>query len=138
MKIADSSRPGNTAAANRSVAGTPTTGPITISITEGGIRMPSVPPAVMAPADILTSYPLLIIDGPAITPSNVTEEPTMPVAAAKIVAVISTARYSDPFRFASSCWMPLKRRSMMPDCSSRKPMNRKNGIAASTVSFITE
>ena len=40
-----------TAAAKRSVAGTPTTGPITISITDGGIRMPSVPPAVIAPAD---------------------------------------------------------------------------------------
>ena len=36
-----------TAAANRSVAGTPTTGPITISMTDGGIRMPSVPPAVI-------------------------------------------------------------------------------------------
>ena len=30
--------------------------------------------------------------GPAITPSSVTAEPTMPVAAAKMVAVISTAR----------------------------------------------
>jgi hypothetical protein len=30
--------------------------------------------------------------GPAMTPSRVTEEPTMPVAAANIVAVISTAR----------------------------------------------
>jgi hypothetical protein len=30
--------------------------------------------------------------GAAITPSKVTEEPTMPVAAAKMVAVTSTAR----------------------------------------------
>ena len=35
--------------------GTPTIGPITISMTEGGIRMPSVPPAVITPADIGTS-----------------------------------------------------------------------------------
>ncbi len=55
MKIADNSRPGSTAAANRSVAGTPTTGPMTISITDGGIRMPSVPPAVIAPALIFGS-----------------------------------------------------------------------------------
>ena len=55
MNKPDSISPGSTAAANRSVAGTPTTGPITISITDGGIRMPSVPPAVMAPADILAS-----------------------------------------------------------------------------------
>ena len=80
----------------------------------------------------------MIIDGPAITPSSVTELPTMPVAAAKMVAVISTARYSEPLSRASNCWMPLNSRSMMPDCSSRKPMNRKKGIAASTVSFITE
>jgi hypothetical protein len=51
VKMVDSSRPGRMAAAKRSVAGTPTTGPMTISITLGGIRMPSVPPAVMAPAD---------------------------------------------------------------------------------------
>ena len=31
------------------------TGPITTSITLGGTRMPSVPPAVIAPADILMS-----------------------------------------------------------------------------------
>lgn len=49
------SRPGKTAAANKSVAGIPTTGPITINITDGGIKMPNVPPAVMAPADIRTS-----------------------------------------------------------------------------------
>ena len=82
-----------TAAAKRSVAGTPTTGPITISMTEGGIRMPSVPPAAIAPArqrgcrSRACSSP-----APAITPSSVTDEPTMPVAAAKIVAVMSTAR----------------------------------------------
>ena len=86
------SRPGKTAAANKSVAGIPTTGPMTINITEGGIRMPNVPPAVIAPADMRTSYPLLIMDGAAITPSKTTDEPTMPVAAAKIVAVTMTAR----------------------------------------------
>ena len=49
------SKPGSTAAANKSVAGIPTTGPITINITEGGIKIPNVPPAVMAPADIRVS-----------------------------------------------------------------------------------
>ena len=55
MYSPDSISPGITAAANRSVAGTPTTGPITISITDGGIRMPSVPPAVIVPAAIRMS-----------------------------------------------------------------------------------
>jgi hypothetical protein len=81
-----------TAAAKRSVAGTPTTGPITISITDGGIRMPSVPPAVIAPAERRMSYFERFIAGAAITPRSVTDEPTMPVAAANIVAVTSTAR----------------------------------------------
>jgi len=47
---------------------------------------------VITPADRRTSYPLRFIAGAAITPSSVTDEPTIPVAAAKIVAVISTAR----------------------------------------------
>jgi hypothetical protein len=34
--------------------------------------------------------------------------------------------------------MPVNMRSIRPDCSSRKPMKRKKGIDASTVSFITE
>ena len=138
VKMVDSKSPGITAAANRSVAGTPTTGPITISMTDGGIRIPNVPPAVMAPALRRTSYPLLIIEGAAMTPSRVTEEPTMPVAAAKIVAVMSTATYSEPRTPASNCWMLVNMRSIRPDCSSKNPMNKKNGIEASTVSFITE
>ena len=43
------------AAANSLMIETPTTGPITTSITLGGIRMPSVPPAAIAPADIFGS-----------------------------------------------------------------------------------
>ena len=82
-----------TAAAKRSVAGTPTTGPITISITDGGIRMPSVPAGGdrARPTSGCRSRERFIA-GAAITPSSVTDEPTMPVAAAKIVAVSSTAR----------------------------------------------
>jgi len=41
-----------TAAANRSVTGTPTIGPMTTSMTLGGMRMPSVPDAAMDPAPI--------------------------------------------------------------------------------------
>ena len=79
------------AAAKRSVTGTPTTGPMTTSMILGGIRMPSVPPAVMHPAESFTSYLLERMVGPAMTPRRVTEEPTMPVAAAKMVAVMVTA-----------------------------------------------
>jgi hypothetical protein len=50
-----SRNPGPNAAAYRSATETPSTGPITISMTDGGIRMPSVPPAVMVPAASLAS-----------------------------------------------------------------------------------
>ena len=70
----------------------PMVGPITTSITLGGIRMPSVPPAAMAPADSRASYPVRIIIGAAMMPSTVTAAPTMPVAMAKTVAVRMTAR----------------------------------------------
>jgi hypothetical protein len=43
------------AAANSLMMDTPTTGPITTSITLGGIRIPSVPPAVIAPAESFVS-----------------------------------------------------------------------------------
>ena len=64
----------------------PITGPMTTSITLGGIRIPSVPPAVMMPADICTSYFDLSMPFAAMMPSSVTEAPTMPLAAPKRVA----------------------------------------------------
>ena len=51
MKIPASRKPGPNAAAYSSGTETPITGPITTSITLGGIRMPRLPPAVMAPAE---------------------------------------------------------------------------------------
>ena len=81
--------------------------------------MPSVPPAVIAPALMRTSYLLRIMAGAAITPSKVTDEPTMPVAAAKIVAVMITARYKAPLTPASSSCTARNSRCISPDSSSR-------------------
>src|SRR5690606_13792208 len=47
--------PGRMAAANSVVTGTSSTGPMTTSMMLGGMRMPSVPPAVIRPDDSLTS-----------------------------------------------------------------------------------
>ena len=44
-------RPGKKAPAYSCTTDTPAVAPYTISSTEGGIRMPKQPPAVMAPAD---------------------------------------------------------------------------------------
>ena len=55
MYIPASMKPGPQAASYSFATETPSTGPMTTSITEGGIRIPSVPPAAIAPADIRTS-----------------------------------------------------------------------------------
>jgi hypothetical protein len=55
MYMPASRKPGPNAAAYKCGTEMPSTGAITTSITEGGIRMPSVPPAVIAPADMRTS-----------------------------------------------------------------------------------
>lgn len=47
--------PGTMAAAKSVVTGTSSTGPITTSMIEGGMRMPSVPPAAMRPEESFTS-----------------------------------------------------------------------------------
>ena len=88
--------PGIKAPRNKSSVDTSSTGPITINIIEGGINIPNVPPAVIVPAASCTLYPDLLIVAPAIMPNNVTDAPTMPVAAAKIVETINTAIYKEP------------------------------------------
>src|SRR5262245_56154693 len=52
MKMPASRNPGPKHEAYSSATDTPMTGPMTTSITLGGTRMPRVPPAVMAPADM--------------------------------------------------------------------------------------
>ena len=47
--------PGPKAEEYRMLTGTPMVGPMTTSITLGGIRIPSVPPAAIEPADSLAS-----------------------------------------------------------------------------------
>ena len=84
--------PGRIAAANKSVTGTSRTGPITTSMIDGGIKIPSVPPAVIVPAARRTSYPDRFMVFAAIIPRIVTDAPTIPVAAAKIVDTNKTAK----------------------------------------------
>ena len=66
-------------------------GPITTSIILGGIKIPKVPPAVIVPAANRTSYHYLFMDFAAIIPNIVTDAPTIPVAAAKMIDTKRTA-----------------------------------------------
>src|SRR5690606_42111332 len=75
---------------------TPATAPYTISNTDGGIMMPTQPPAVMAPADSLTLYPALSMAGSASNPMRVTTAPTIPVAVANTAQVTMVATAIDP------------------------------------------
>ena len=88
------------AAANKSVTGTFRIGPITTSIMLGGIKIPSVPPAVIEPAARRTSYPDRFIVLADMIPKIVTDAPTIPVAAPKIVATKRTATNKDPLVLA--------------------------------------
>ena len=63
---------------------------------DGGIRMPSVPPAQMTPVAKRTSYLAFSIAGSASRPISVTTAPTMPVAVANSVQVTSAATASEP------------------------------------------
>jgi hypothetical protein len=55
------------------------------------MRIPRLPPAVIAPADRRGLYPALIIVGAAMIPTTATVAPTVPAAMPKMVAVTSTA-----------------------------------------------
>ena len=79
--------PGIIAAANRSVTGICSTGPITTSMIEGGIRMPSVPPAVMANSNTsATAASLRILCAKVMPPK--------PVPVLGLAAAISSANKS--------------------------------------------
>jgi len=111
--------PGRSAAANKRATETCMIGPMTTNIMLGGMRIPSVPPAVMAPALSPDAYPVFFMTGAAIRPMIMTEAPTIPVAAANSVAVKMVPMYNDPLsrpEMSRSAW---KRRSISPAFSRR-------------------
>ncbi len=69
-------------------------------------------------------------------PRIVTEAPTMPVAAAKIVATNMTARYREPRTRDSIFCTASNRRSIKFACSIMMPMKTNSGTAASVCSII--
>ena len=96
-----------------------------------------MPPAVMVPAASFTSYFDRFMVLAAMIPRMVTEAPTMPVAAAKMVDTKSTATKSAPLVRESMSCTAWKRRSIRPACSMRMPMKMKSGTAASVCSSMT-
>ena len=74
-------------------------------ITDGGIRMPSVPPAVITPEASLTSYPARSIGFIAMTPISTTTAPTRPLAIPQKVQIISVATASEAGTRRNESWM---------------------------------
>jgi len=62
-------------------------------------------------------------------PNSVTEAPTIPVAAAKMVDTIRTAMNKDPRTRAMIIWIEAKRRSIRPAASITMPIKTKSGTA---------
>ena len=98
---------------------------------DGGIKIPNVPPAVIVPAASFTLYPDRVIVAPAIMPSSVTEAPTIPVAAAKMVETISTAINREPRTRAMIIWIDANKRSINPAASITMPIKTNKGTAMS-------
>ena len=65
-------------------------------MTLGGIRIPNVPPARMAPSDISLSYFRFSICGSAIMPMVTSVAPTTPAIAAIIVQAATVAVATPP------------------------------------------
>ena len=74
-------------------------------MTDGGIRMPSVPPAVMTPEASFTSYPALSMGLNAMTPISTTTAPTRPEAMPQNVHTISVATASEAGTFRNASWI---------------------------------
>ena len=74
-------------------------------ITEGGIRIPSVPPAVMTPDASFTSYPAFSIGLKAMTPISTTTAPTRPEAMPQKVQTISVATASEAGTRRKASWI---------------------------------
>ena len=85
---------------------------------EGGIRMPSVPPAQMIPLAKDGSYRALSIAGSASRPISVTTAPTIPVAVAKSAQVMSAATPIEPGMFLAATLSVENSRSTMFDRST--------------------
>ena len=74
-------------------------------ITDGGIRIPSVPPAVITPEASFTSYPARSIGLNAMTPISTTTAPTSPLAMPQKVHTISVATASEAGTRRNASWI---------------------------------
>ncbi len=101
-------------------------------MTEGGIRIASVPEEAMRPALVGRSYPVSNNRGSASNAINTTEAPTMPEDAASNTPITRTEIPMPAAEPPSAACAALRLRDATPDFSSTRPMKMNIGIATSS------
>ena len=126
------SRPGNSIPNIRSPIETLATGPSSTTTIEGGMMVPSEPPAQITPEISALSYLYLSITGMVSRPTTVSVAPITPEEAANTTHIRMVAMASPPGSRRVHRWIASNRRSAMPARSSIAPMKMNSGTAAST------
>ena len=98
-------------------------------MTEGGIRIASVPEAATRPAEVGLSKPVSCRRGRAKSASNTTEAPTIPEDAARRIPMTRTDIPMPAALPPSARWAALSDRSATPEVSRIKPMKMNIGMA---------
>src|SRR5918995_1538587 len=125
-------RPGKIMPTSRSPTETSATGPSTTTTTEGGMMVPSEPPAQMVPQMSGLWYEYLSIAGMASRPTTVSVAPMTPVEAAKITHMPTVPSARPPGKRRVQRCTASNSSSAMPERSSIVPMKTNSGTAAST------
>ncbi len=110
---------------------------MTTSMIDGGMRMPNVPAEAMTPMDNRLSYPAASMGGSEIRDSRITEAPTTPIGAARMVPMIMTATARPPGVRRSITWVASSMSLATPLRSSSAPMKMNMGNETSTGSTAT-
>ncbi len=100
------------------------------TVMEGGIAVPNEPLAQMVPEIRDLSYWCLSMTGTASMPITASVAPTTPLAAAKMVPMMTAPTPSPPGIRRVHRWMAPNSRSAMPEFSSIAPMKMNKGTAA--------
>ena len=111
---------------------TSASGPMTTATTDGGMIVPSEPPAQMTPEISPLSYLYRSMIGIVSRPTTDSVAPITPDDAANRMHMITVASARPPGSLRVQMWIASNSRSAMPERSSIAPMKTNSGTAAST------
>ena len=98
----------------------------------GGIKIPNVPDPQTTPTASGLLYPCFNMVGTDNSPSNTTDAPIIPVAAASMIPIRATVTASPPRTFPNKSCMENIIFSAIPDLSSIRPIKMNMGTATRT------